>query len=158
MHMFDFKGKLRGMKEWIKRVNDNGLNVFLNVIFCIMIAVGITAICMGLFNILGGIKVNIYLFLGCVCAACIDILGFYWMLKAKKEGFYLFIIACVLCGTLLYLQRYGFSLDGFDVPYFSTSNVFSYMVASLGRIIIFMLLMLLRRNGKNAYQVMWGKK
>lgn len=155
--MFDFKGKLRGMKEWIKRVNDNGLNVFLNVIFCINVVTGIAGICVEFFKVIRGANVDIYCW-GSACAVCIGIIGFCWMLKAKKEGFYLFVICCVINGTLLYLKRYGFGLDGFDDPYFDTSNVLYYMVANLGKIIFFMLLMLLRRNGKNAYQVMWGKK
>lgn len=71
----------------------------------------------------------------------VAIYGAWLMLQTQKLGFYLVIIPHLIMGII--------SL--FFLPYMMEG-----LWMSFGQIAFIMLLMLLKRNGKNAYQVLWG--
>lgn len=71
----------------------------------------------------------------------VAIYGAWLMLQTRKQGFYLVVIPHLIMGII--------SL--FFLPYMMKG-----MWMSFGQIAFIMLLMLLRRDGKNAYQVLWG--
>ena len=73
--------------------------------------------------------------------AVVAIYGAWLMLQTKKIGFYLVILPNLITGII--------SL--FYLPYMAKGVWMSF-----GQIAFIMLLMLLKRNGKNAYQVLWG--
>lgn len=71
----------------------------------------------------------------------VAIYGAWLMLQTKKLGFYLVVIPHLIMGII--------SL--FFLPY-----MLKGLWMSFGQIAFIMLLMLLKRHGKNAYQVLWG--
>ena len=72
----------------------------------------------------------------------VAIYGAWLMLQTQKLGFYLVVIPHLIVGII--------SL--FFLPYMMKG-----LWMSFGQIAFIMLLMLLKRNGKNAYQVLWSK-
>ena len=93
-----------------------------------------------------------------ICAVCVAIAGFYWLLKADKVGFYLFIAGCLLNAAIAYVQYCNISVEEYGTMYSAArSMAFKGVWTSIGKIVLFMLLMLLRCDGKNVYQVLWNK-
>lgn len=92
------------------------------------------------------------------CAVCIAIAGFYLLLKAEKVGFYLLIVGCLINAVLAYVQYCNINVDDYGTMYsVARSMAFKGVWTSIGKIIFFMLLMLLKCDGKNVYQVLWNK-
>lgn len=138
--------------------NGNGLNSWFNAIFWFNIAFSGVGLIMSLINL---IKVDngfdIYAF-GSTCAVCIAIAGFYLLLKAEKVGVYLLIVGCLINAVLAYVQYCNINVDDYGTMYSVARNMaFKGVWTSIGKIVLFMLLMLLRCDGKNVYQVLWNK-
>ena len=113
---------------------------------------------MSLINLIKGNNgFDIYAF-GSTCAVCIAIAGFYLLLKAEKVGFYLLIVGCLINAVLAYVQFCNINVDDYGTMYsVARSMAFKGVWTSIGKIIFFMLLMLLKCDGKNVYQVLWNK-
>lgn len=138
--------------------NGNGLNSWFNAIFWLNIAFSGVGLIMSLINL---IKVDngfdIYAF-GSTCAVCIAIAGFYLLLKAEKVGVYLLIVGCLINAVLAYVQYCNINVDDYGTMYSVARNMaFKGVWTSIGKIVLFMLLMLPRCDGKNVYQVLWNK-
>ena len=133
--------------------NGNGLNSWFNAILWLNIAFSGVGLIMSLINLIKGDNgFDIYAF-GSTCAVCIAIAGFYLLLKAEKVGFYLLIVGC-----LINVQYCNINVDDYGTMYsVARSMAFKGVWTSIGKIIFFMLLMLLKCDGKNVYQVLWNK-
>lgn len=138
--------------------NGNGLNSWFNAILWLNIAFSGVGLIMSLVNLIKGDNgFDIYA-LGSTCAVCIAIAGFYLLLKAEKVGFYLLIVGCLINAVLAYVQYCNISVEEYGTMYSAArSMAFKGVWTSIGKIVLFMLLMLLRCDGKNVYQVLWNK-
>lgn len=138
--------------------NGNGLNSWFNAILWLNIAFSIAGLIMSLINLIKGDNgFDIYA-LGSTCAVCIAIAGFYLLLKAEKVGFYLLIVGCLINAVLAYVQYCNISVEEYGTMYSAAKSMaFKGVWTSIGKIVLFMLLMLLRCDGKNVYQVLWNK-
>lgn len=138
--------------------NGNGLNSWFNAILWLNIAFSGVGLIMSLINLIKGDNgFDIYAF-GSTCAVYIAIAGFYLLLKAEKVGFYLLIVGCLINAVLAYVQYCNINVDDYGTMYsVARSMAFKGVWTSIGKIIFFMLLMLLKCDGKNVYQVLWNK-
>ena len=138
--------------------NGNGLNSWFNAILWLNIAFSGLGLIMNLINLMKGDNgFDLYTF-GSTCTVCVAIAGFYWLLKAEKVGFYLLVIGCLINAIIAYIQYCNISVDDYGTMYsVARSMAFKGVWTSIGKIIFFMLLMLLRCEGKNVYQVLWNK-
>ena len=106
----------------------------------------------------GGNGFDLYT-LGSTCTVCVAIAGFYWLLKAEKVGFYLLVIGCLINAIIAYIQYCNIIVDDYGTMYsVARSMSFKGVWTSIGKIIFFMLLMLLKCEGKNVYQALWNKE
>lgn len=133
------------------------MNSWFNAILWLNLVVSCLGL-LGLFvNMMKGDNVFDIFTLINACAVCVAIAGFYWLLKAEKKGFYLFVIGCLLNATIAYIQFcYVNAADLGAMRSVASGIVFKGVWASLGKIVLFMLLMLLKCDGKNAYHVLWS--
>ncbi len=93
---------------------------------------------------------------GIVLAIC-AVLGVYLLLKVEKTGFYLIVAADIAIAILSYYRYTHISASEYGMVYsFARELAFKGVWSNIGQIILLMLLMLLKRDGKNAYQVLWG--
>lgn len=100
---------------------------------------------------------DILLDLGNILLAIGAILGAYLLLKAKKMGFYLIVLTNIILAMLSYYQFTQISVDEYGMMYnLAQQSAFKGVWGSLGQIIFIMLLMLLKKDGRNAYQVIWN--
>lgn len=139
--------------------NGNSLNSWFNAILWLNIAFSGLGLIMNLINLMKGDNgFDLYAF-GSTCTVCVAIAGFYWLLKAEKVGFYLLVIGCLINAIIAYIQYCNISVDDYGTMYsVARSMAFKGVWTSIGKIIFFMLLMLLRCEGKNVYQVLWNKE
>ena len=139
--------------------NGNGLNSGFNAILLLNIAFSGVGLIITLRNLIkGGNGFDLYT-LGSTCTVCVAIAGFYWLLKAEKVGFYLLVIGCLINAIIAYIQYCNINVDDYGTMYsVARSIAFKGVWTSIGKIIFFMLLMLLRCEGKNVYQVLWNKE
>lgn len=85
------------------------------------------------------------------------IFGAYLLLKAKKSGFYLIVVTNIILAMLSYYQFTQISVDEYGMIYnLAQQSAFRGVWGSIGQIIFIMLLMLLKKDGRNAYQVIWN--
>lgn len=139
--------------------NGNGLNSWFNAILWLNIAFSGVGLIMDFISLMRGDNVFDLYVLGSTCAVCIAIAGFYWLLKAEKFGFYLIIVGCLINAVLAYVQYCNISIDEYGSMYsLARSMAIDGVWKSVGKIIFFMLLMLLRCEGRNVYQVLWNKE
>ena len=97
--------------------------------------------------------------LGSPCTGCVAIAGFYWLLEAEKVGFYLLVIGCLINAIIAYIKYCNINVDDHGTMYsVARSIAFKGVWTSIGKIIFLMLLMFLRCEGKNVYQVLWNKE
>lgn len=100
---------------------------------------------------------DILLDLGNILLAIGAILGAYLLLKAKKIGFYLIVLTNIILAMLSYYQFTQISVDEYGMMYdLAQQSAFRGVWGSIGQIIFIMLLMLLKKDGRNAYQVIWN--
>lgn len=138
--------------------NSNGLNSWFNAILWLNIAFSSLGLLLHLIGIMKGSNESSLYALGSICTVCVAIVGLYWLLKAEKVGFYLFVIGCLMNAILAYVQYCNISVEEYGTMYSAArSMAFKGVWTNLGKIVLFMLLMLLRCNGKNVYQVLWNK-
>lgn len=138
--------------------NGNGLNSWFNAVLWLNIVFSGVGLIMSLINLLKGDNNFDPYALGGICAVCVAIAGFYWLLKAEKVGFYLLMSGCLINATIAYIQYCNISVDEYGTMYSVVrSMVFKGVWTSIGKIIFFMLLMLLKCEGRNVYQVLWNK-
>ncbi len=89
-------------------------------------------------------------------AAC-AVVGAFMLLNANKIGFYIIVAVNVIIGVLAFYQYTQISADQYGALYESIrSKALLGVFGCLGQIVVLMLLMLLKKDGKNAYQVLWG--
>lgn len=139
--------------------NGNGLNSWFNAILWLNIAFSGLGLIMNLINLMKGDNGFDLYALGSTCAVCIAIAGFYWLLKAEKVGFYLFVAGCLINAIIAYIQYCNISVDDYGTMYSVVrSMAFKGVWTSIGKIILFMFLMLLKCEGKNVYQALWNKE
>lgn len=139
--------------------NGNGLNSWFNAILWLNLAFSGLGLIMNLIHLMKGDNVFDLYVIGSNCAVCIAIAGFFWLLKAEKVGFYLLIAGCLINAVLAYVQYCNISIDDYGMMYSVARNMaFKGVWTSIGKIVFFMLLMLLKCDGKNVYQVLWNKE
>lgn len=139
--------------------NGNGLNSWFNTILWLNVVLSCIGLIMHLINLMKGDEVFDLYVLGSICAVCIALAGFYWLLKAERKGFYLFIAGCLLNAVIAYVQYCNIGIDDYGTMYSVAKGIaFKGVWTSIGKIIFFMLLMLLKCDGKNVYQVLWNKE
>ena len=84
--------------------NGNGLNSWFNAILWLNIAFSGIGLLMSIISMMkAGNGFDLYALVS-ICAVCVAIAGFYWLLKADKVGFYLFIAGCLLNAAIAYVQ------------------------------------------------------
>ena len=139
--------------------NGNGLNSWFNAILWLNIAFSGVGLILSLINLMKGDNgFDIFTF-GSTCAVCVAIAGFYWLLKAEKVGFYLLVGGCLINAIIAYIQYCNINVDDYGTMYsVARSMAFKGVWTSIGKIIFFMLLMLLKCEGKNVYQALWNKE
>lgn len=92
-----------------------------------------------------------------VLAVC-AVTGGYWLLGAEKKGFYMIVGANIALAILSYYQYTQISADECGMLYnMAKQEAFRGVWGNICNIIILMLLMLLRKNGKNAYEIIWTR-
>ena len=139
--------------------NGNGLNSWFNAILWLNIAFSGLGLIMNLINRMKGDNGFDLYALGSTCAVCIAIAGFYLLLKAEKVGFYLLVLGCLINAVLAYIQYSNITIDDYGTMYsVARTLAFKGVWTSVGKIVFFMLLMLLKCDGKNVYQVLWNKE
>lgn len=139
--------------------NGNGLNSWFNTILWLNIAFSGGGLIINLMNLMKGDNGFDFYVIGSTCAVCIAIAGLYWLLKAEKVGFYLFVAGCLINTVFAFVQYSNISIDDYGTMYsVARSMAFKGVWTSIGKIVFFMLLMLLRCDGKNVYQVLWNKE
>lgn len=85
------------------------------------------------------------------------VLGAYLLLKAQKNGFYLIVVTNIVLAMLSYYQFTQITVDEYGMMYdIAQQGALRGVLGSLGQIIFIMLLMLLKKDGRNAYQVIWN--
>ncbi len=123
----------------------------------------IISISFGIFN-----NFESYSWLDCIgiLVAVAAICGVYMITQADKMGFYIFVGAECLLALIAYDQylnisptQFSYSYNGsLDYAYrYARNTALNSVWSNLGQIVFVMLLLLLRKNGKNAYQVLWDK-
>ena len=139
--------------------NGNGLNSWFNAILWLNIAFSGLGLIMNLINLMKEDNGFDLYALGSICTVCVAIAGFYWLLKAEKVGFYLLVVGCLINAIIAYIQYSNISVDDYGMMYsVARSMAFKGVWTSIGKIIFFMFLMLLKCEGKNVYQVLWNKE
>ena len=85
------------------------------------------------------------------------VLGAYLLLKVEKRGFYLIVVTNIILAMLSYYQFTQITIDEYGMMYdIAQQSALRGVWGSLGQIIFIMLLMLLKKDGRNAYQVIWN--
>ena len=135
----------------------NGLNSWFNAILWLNIILsGIGLI----LNVIGAISENIvdlYIIVSFISVS-LAVFGLYRMLREDRKGFYCFVAGCLINAIIGYIQYANISADDYDIAYnMARSASLKVVWVSLGKIVFIMLLMLLRSNGRNVYQVLWNK-
>lgn len=139
--------------------NGNSLNSWFNAILWLNIVFSGGGLLVSLIRMMkGGSECDLYT-LGNICAVCVAIAGFYWLLKAEKVGFYLLVSGCLLNAIIAYIKYCNISMEEYGILYSTARSIaFKGVWTSVVKITFFMLLMLLRCGSKNVYQVLWNKK
>ncbi|MGN1172318.1 MAG: hypothetical protein ACI4SO_00870 [Muribaculaceae bacterium] len=135
----------------------NSLNSWFNAILWLNIILsGIGLI----LNVIGAISENIvdlYIIVSFISVS-LAVFGLYRMLREDRKGFYCFVAGCLINAIIGYIQYANISADDYGIAYnMARSESFKVVWVSLGKIVFIMLLMLLRSNGRNVYQVLWKK-
>lgn len=101
------------------------------------------------------------------------IVGAYMLIKAKKAGFYTLLLAfLVMIGINVFqLVLFWNGINEYDPeesevnPGFEAIAYLAILMAEVmaiafyvGQLITFLLIMLIKKDGRNVYQVLWGKK
>ncbi len=85
------------------------------------------------------------------------LLGLYLFLKVNRYGFYLIAIVLVSTALVSFLSVIELNTNEF-ADQILRSRLFYAGILNLVQLIVLMLLMLLKRYGKNAYQVLWKNR
>lgn len=136
-------------------VKRNKLNSWFNAILWLNIVFSGIGLIMNASSLFTEGGIDLY-GVGSSVAVCVVLFGFYRMLQEDKNGFYLFVAGCLLNAVVAYIQYANMSADDYGFAFSAARDmVFKVVWTSLGKIFFMMLLMLLRRDGKNVYQVLW---
>lgn len=127
------------MKKLHNKKKDTPLNDFFVVILLISVFGGIGQIIRGFSSISDTPVVSIV----SILLTSVALYGIYLILCLKKMGYWFLILPKVIdvVVALIFLSDY---------------DITNAVVIDLGSIAIISLLMLLRKNGKNAYQLLWN--
>ncbi len=91
--------------------------------------------------------------------AVIAVIGAYRLIKADKVGFYLIVAVNLLLSFMSFFQYIHLTPDDYGYTFDILQNqVLMSLWGSFGQIVFLMLLMLIKKNGINAYQVLWANK
>ncbi len=85
------------------------------------------------------------------------LLGLYLFLKVNRYGFYIIAIVLVSTALVSFLSVRELNTNEF-ADQILRSRLFYAGILNLVQLIVLMLLMLLKRYGKNAYQVLWSNR
>ena len=91
-----------------------------------------------------------------VMLAIFAIIGGYWLLHAEKRGFYLIVGTNIALAILSYYQYTQITFEEYGMYLnMAQQSALRGVWGGLGQILFIMLLMLLKKDGKNAYHVLW---
>ncbi len=85
--------------------------------------------------------------------------GAYLFISANKIGFYLVIGPNLISAIICWIMYINFDSSAYGMfAEIVTQQYLKGVWTGIGQIILILLLMLLSRNGKNVYQVLWNSK
>lgn len=139
---------------------DNNLNVWFSIILGINAIVGVFAVGKSLWDLVTneGTEMSWMSFYDMVMQM-VFVFGCVKLFFASRTGFYVIATVCLLnvvMGGWLYCQCV--EIEDSIIRGSAQASAQGMVYANIGKIAFFMLLMLLRDKGKNAYQVLWGQK
>lgn len=139
---------------------DNNLNVWFSIILGINAIVGVFAIGKLLWELVTneGEGMSWFSFYD-LAVQLVFVFGCVKLFFASRTGFYLIASVCllnVMMGGWLYCQCVD--IKDSVAQEVAQASAQGMVYANIGKIVFFMLLMLLRDKGKNAYEVLWSKK
>lgn len=134
---------------------DNNLNAWLSAILVLNAFFALMSVCNTIWKLFsGGEEVILWYRICDIVLLTLFIFGCFKLFFASRVGFYIIVSVClvnIITGGFLY-YHYGENIDGL------ASVSLKMVLNNIGKIVFFMLLMLLRDKGKNAYQVLWNTK
>lgn len=131
----------------------------LNRIFVVILWINIFFTSVATFELIDKFTSNndTVVLLNALLSAC-AVVGAFLLIKANKKGFYIIVAVNVIMGFLAFYQYTQTSVDEYGILHESAkSGAVKGVLGCLGQIVVLMLLMLLKKDGKNAYQVLWGE-
>lgn len=85
--------------------------------------------------------------------------GAYLLTTANKVGFYLVVGTNLIVAIISFVRYINFDSSEYGMfAGMATQQILKGVWSGLGQIVLLLLLMLLSRNGKNVYQVLWGQQ
>lgn len=137
-------------------VKGNNLNPWFNAVLWLNIIFSGIGLIISVIGLLKENSADSYV-IGSYVSVCVVLVGLYRMLKEDKNGFYFFVAGCLLNAVVAFIQYANMSADDYGIAFsVARTMVFKVVWTSLAKIVFIMLLMLLRNNGKNVYQVLWN--
>ena len=134
----------------------NNLNPWFNAVLWLNIIFSGIGLIISVIGLLKENSADSYV-IGSYVSVCVVLGGLYRMLKEDKNGFYFFVAGCLLNAVVAFIQYANMSADDYRIAFsVARTMVFKVVWTSLAKIVFIMLLMLLRNNGKNVYQVLWN--
>jgi len=139
-----------------------------------LIVLTMTGLILGLLSVIqnGFEGLSVYFLVSMALFSAI-IVGAYMLIKAKKAGFYTLLLAfLVMIGINVFqLVLFWNGINEYDPeesevnPGFEAIAYLAILMAEVmaiafyvGQLITFLLIMLIKKDGRNVYQVLWGKK
>lgn len=137
-------------------VKGNNLNPWFNAVLWLNIIFSGIGLIISVIGLLKENSADSYV-IGSYVSVCVVLVGLYRMLKEDKNGLYFFVAGCLLNAVVAFIQYANMSADDYGIAFsVARTMVFKVVWTSLAKIVFIMLLMLLRNNGKNVYQVLWN--
>ncbi|MGM9843124.1 MAG: hypothetical protein ACI30S_02740 [Muribaculaceae bacterium] len=135
----------------------NSLNSWFNAILWLNIILSGIGLILNVIGVISENIVDLYIIVSFISVS-LAVFGLYRMLREDRKGFYCFVAGCLINAIIGYIQYANISADDYGLAYnMARSASFKVVWVSLGKIVFIMLLMLLRSNGRNVYQVLWNK-
>ena len=137
-------------------VKGNNLNPWFNAVLWLNIIFSGIGLIISVIGLLKENSADSYV-IGSYVSVCVVLVGLYRMITEDKNGFYFFVAGCLLNAVVAFIQYANMSADDYGIAFsVARTMVFKVVWTSLAKIVFIMLLMLLRNNGKNVYQVLWN--
>lgn len=145
----DIVQKKNGLDKNIIMKNYSLLNSFLVAILCLSIMFNAFGIIASFGKTEYDVFSQVELFL-----ALASIAGSLLILRLNKWGYWIMVGARILIIVVGIIQVNTLEKKGFVIP---DSAISGLVIRNLSQIVFLSLLMLLRKDGKSAYQVLWNK-